>query len=346
LFVSIVARLLPTRSARLLVWPLLIALLGWALKDVRPVDVAAIVARLTPTSILALVAVNAAILWLFSSRWWLILRAQGYRIQYLSLVSYRLAAFGVSYFTPGPQFGGEPLQAYFLHKRHNVPLSSAISSITLDKLFELLANFGFLIFGILTIIRSGFFPGLPAERLIPMAVLLLLAPAAYLTALWAGFKPLVYTWERLPVRILQIRSVSQFQEHIEQVEQQIADFCRQRPKALVQAILISAFIWVILVLEYQLTLNYLDIELNLFQSIAVLTAARMAFLLPMPGGVGALEASLVLAMQAMGNSPAAGISVGILIRVRDVFLGASGLWLAMILSRRKFIYLFPSQAGD
>lgn len=342
----IAARLLPARKARFLIWPLLIALLAWALKDVRPVEVAAIVSRLTPSTILVLVIINAAILWLFSSRWWLILRAQGYRIAYFSLVSYRLAAFGVSYFTPGPQFGGEPLQAYLLNKRQNVPLSTAITSITLDKLFELLANFGFLVFGILTIIRSGFFPGLPAVRLIPMAVLLLLAPVGYLASLWAGLKPVSAVWRRLPGRLLHLQAISQLQEHIEQVEQQIAGFCRQKPKVLVQAILISGFIWVILVLEYRLMLNYLGIDLSLFQSVAVLTAARLAFLLPMPGGVGALEASLVLAMQSMGNSPAAGISIGILIRSRDVLLGVCGLWLAAILAQRKPVYFHPSQAGD
>jgi uncharacterized protein (TIRG00374 family) len=343
---SAAGRLFPARKARFLLWPLLIALLIWALKDVRPIEITTIVSRLTPASILILLAVNTGIIWLFASRWWLILRAQGYRVAYLPLVFYRLAAFGVSYFTPGPQFGGEPLQAYFLHKRHEVPPAAAVSSITLDKLLELLANFGFLVFGTFTILRSGFFPGLGAERLIPVAVLLLLAPLGYLASLWAGFKPLSAVWIRLPVRLLQMQALSHLHEHLNQVEQQIAAFCQQKPKVLAQAILFSGFIWVILVLEYRLTLNYLGIDLDLLQSIAVLTAARLAFLLPLPGGVGALEASLVLAMQAMGISPAAGISVSVLIRSRDVLLGASGLWLAGMLTRRKRTYFFPSQAGD
>jgi uncharacterized protein (TIRG00374 family) len=343
---SAASRLLPARKARYLFWPVLIMLLVWALRDVRLIEITAIVSRLTPASILILFAVNAGIIWLFASRWWLILRAQGYRIAYLPLVAYRLTAFGVSYFTPGPQFGGEPLQAYFLHKRHEVPLAAAVSSITLDKLLELLANFGFLVFGIFTILRSGFFPGLGAERLIPIAVVLLLAPLGYLASLWAGLKPLSAAWRRLPRRLLQMQSLSRLHEHLNQVEQQIATFCRQKPKVLAQAILFSGLIWVILVLEYRLTLNYLGIDLNLLQSIAVLTAARLAFLLPLPGGVGALEAGLVLAMQAMGNSPAAGISISVLIRSRDVLLGASGLWLAGMLTRRKRAYFFSSQVGD
>jgi hypothetical protein len=41
----------------------------------------------------------------------------------------------------------------------------------------------------------------------------------------------------------------------------------------------------------------------------------------------------VLAMQAMGFSPAVGISLSLLIRARDVVLGGFGLWLGGVLSR-------------
>jgi hypothetical protein len=68
-------------------------------------------------SILVLGALNVLIFSLFSSRWWLILRAQGHPQPYLALSGYRLAAFGVTYFTPGTQLGGEPLQIYLLQRR-------------------------------------------------------------------------------------------------------------------------------------------------------------------------------------------------------------------------------------
>ena len=37
-------------------------------------------------------------------------------------------------------FGGEPLQAYLIHRRQRVPGATALASVTLDKMLELLAN--------------------------------------------------------------------------------------------------------------------------------------------------------------------------------------------------------------
>jgi uncharacterized membrane protein YbhN (UPF0104 family) len=48
----------------------------------------------------------------------------------------------------------------------------------------------------------------------------------------------------------------------------------------------------------------------------------------MPGGLGALEAGQTLAVSALGFEPSFGISISLLIRARDLFLGGAGLWLA------------------
>jgi uncharacterized membrane protein YbhN (UPF0104 family) len=67
------------------------------------------------------------------------------------------------------------------------------------------------------------------------------------------------------------------------------------------------------------------------ETLAAMTAARLAILLPVPGAAGVLEASQVLALQALGYGPAAGIALGLLIRARDLLIAGSGLWLASAL---------------
>jgi uncharacterized membrane protein YbhN (UPF0104 family) len=59
----------------------------------------------------------------------------------------------------------------------------------------------------------------------------------------------------------------------------------------------------------------------------MLFAMRVAILFPMPAGLGVVEAGLALAATALGLSPAAGLSMSLLIRLRDVTLGLVGLWL-------------------
>jgi uncharacterized membrane protein YbhN (UPF0104 family) len=101
-----------------------------------------------------------------------------------------------------------------------------------------------------------------------------------------------------------------------------------------------------MVLEYWLALNFLGIPASLPQAVAVLTAASVAFLFPLPGGLGALEASQVLAMQALGFTSAAGLSVSLVIRVRDIFLGVLGILWGAVLARRQSRAGLPVQATD
>ncbi len=78
-------------------------------------------------------------------------------------------------------------------------------------------------------------------------------------------------------------------------------------------------------------LRFLGLGLTLIQLVVILTAARIAFLLPLPGGIGTLEASQVLAFQALGFDPALGLSFSLAVRARDVLFGGIGLWWGGVL---------------
>jgi uncharacterized membrane protein YbhN (UPF0104 family) len=56
---------------------------------------------------------------------------------------------------------------------------------------------------------------------------------------------------------------------------------------------------------------------------------------PLPGGVGLLEASQALTMQAFGYSSALGISLSLLIRARDLVVGIFGLWVGGLIGARQ-----------
>jgi uncharacterized membrane protein YbhN (UPF0104 family) len=82
-----------------------------------------------------------------------------------------------------------------------------------------------------------------------------------------------------------------------------------------------------LLAEWALALQFLDIRLTPAEVIAVVTAARLALFVPLPGAAGALEAALVLALTNLGVDPAQALSLAVVIRLRDVAFGAVGLWL-------------------
>jgi uncharacterized membrane protein YbhN (UPF0104 family) len=80
--------------------------------------------------------------------------------------------------------------------------------------------------------------------------------------------------------------------------------------------------------------SFLGAHLSIAQNLAGLTSALLAFVLPLPGGLGALEASQVYALTNMGYAPAIGISMSLLIRARDLMNAGLGLLLAGKLIRR------------
>lgn len=331
---------------RLLMLALLASLLWWGLSNIPLGEIGATLSRLTLGQILAIIGINLLVLVSFTSRWWLILRSLGHHIPFIQLVGYRLAGFGLSYFTPGPQFGGEPLQIHLTRTRHPVPTSSAIAAVSLDKLFELLANFSFLAIGILAMTRSNLFHDRYAAPFILLAGLLLLLPGVYLLSLRAGWRALRWVFRRTPRRILLHPFAQKTSQALLSSEAHMIHFCQQRFTSLLLALAISLFSWILVVTEYWLTLTFLGQPLELAQVLSLLTAARMAFLLPSPGALGTLEASQILMMQALGLNPALAVSVGLLIRGRDLVLGSLGLGLGSYLLRREPLNAMPSQAGD
>jgi hypothetical protein len=320
--------------------------LGWALRQIPAGDIWSTLSALTLGQLLILAGINLIVLLLFTSRWWLILRSLGYRLPFISLLAYRLAGFGISYFTPGPQFGGEPLQVHLTRERHAVPAHTALAGVSMDKIMELLSNFSFILLGVWVVLRSRVAQvDLSLPLILPAAVLFAL-PAIYLIALWSGWQPLTVLTRQLPARLTRRPAVQNTSRVLALAEERMTDFCRHSPKAFLQIILLSALTWLIVIFEYWLSLRFLGYNLEAYQVISLLTAARIAFMLPSPGGLGTLEASQVLMFEALGFNPALGISISLLVRGRDLLLGGIGLWLSALLLQRIPVNSLPSQAGD
>ncbi len=318
---------------RILLWCLIPIVIWWTLKEFSIVEIVGNFQSIGLDAIVVLIGVNVIIFALLSLRWWLILRAQGNPLSLLSLINYRLAGFGITYFTPGPQFGGEPLQIYLLNQREGIKTSIAAASVTVDKLLELLANFSFLLVGITVILLGGSLKGVTRIGLIVLPTLLLMLPSAYLFVLKRGHHPISSILATIGGQFIQSPRFDRFAEALTETEKQVSKFCQENTLPLLVAAVLSVGIWVLMVFEFSLMMQYLGVHPNLLQVLVALTAARLAFLLPLPAGLGTLEAGQVMAMGLIGVNPIFGVSLSILIRIRDVIIGSIGLWLGGVYSR-------------
>ncbi len=304
-------------------WLLLAALLGWAATKVPWSATWATLRRFPVSTLLGLIALNVLILWLFALRWWWLLRVAGHPVPWGHLTAYRVAAFSVSYFTPGSQFGGEPLQVWALWRQENVPTATALASVGLDKLLELVGNFGFLLVGAAALAHLGLLS--PAmRRSLPLgAGGLALLTVLYLVVVCRGVSPLQRLSSHLP------RFLRRAAHHGAAAEATAASLCRRRPALALIGLALALPTWVALWGEYALMTHGLGMHLTFAQTLVLMTAARLAFLLPLlPGGLGALEAGLVLTLGTLGYGPSYGLALALIIRLRDLTVGAVGLFIA------------------
>jgi len=297
-------------------------LLYWALKNAPLTEIWTTVSRLQLWQVAVLLLLNALLYVLFTLRWWIIVQAEARRVAFWPLLAVRVAVFGVSYFTLGPQVGGEPLQVLALQRKYGLTYTRATASVLMDKLLEFLVNFILLAVGLVAVFQAGFLSenGITATVSLVALGFLIAWPPLHILLLAQGRYPLSFFLKFLPrTRPTRFLRAAEWLAGI---------FCERHPRALLAALGVSLLAGLGLLLDYTLMLAYLGIKLPFWKIIAGWTAGWLSFLAPLPGGLGALEASQVFALGAFGISAATAISLTLLIRARDLLIGGLGLFLA------------------
>ena len=311
-------------------------LLYWALKDIRFHELFAILGRLNILQICALLIVNLLFVLILTLRWAVILRGLGAPVGLLRLLTYRLAGYAVSYLTPGPQFGGEPLQMYLANKRSDLGYDVGSASILLDKTFELLGNFAFLGLASLALLPLGLLPAGSGLRLaLPLPSLLIALPASYLGAVFFAVRPLTWLVSRMPARFLARPRIHKTAALIRSSETKILSYCRRRGRTLGQILLFFLLVWAVSLAEMRLVLYFLDVPVTLLQTLLVLAGGKLAFLLPFPGALGALELTQVGVFELLDLGAQTGMSLVLYMRARDLLFALAGLTVAFTGGRRR-----------
>jgi len=311
------------RIALQMLWVLtLSALLYFALRNAPLTEIYQTLQQLQLWQIAILLFINAAIYALVTLRWWIIVRAESKAVPYLPFLAVRVAVFGVSYFTLGPQVGGEPLQVLYLQRKYGLTYTRATASVFMDKLLEFLANFLLLGVGLTAILEAGILSTNGSNSFVSLSgvVILFLWPPIHIVLMARGVYPLTILLRKI--------SNNKFVRFIAASERMAGTFCRRHFHSLLAAIAVSLVAAAVMMSEYFFITSFLQIDLSVSQTIAAWTAGWLSFLVPWPGGLGALEASQVFALGAFGVTAASAISVTLWMRLRDLLIGGLGLLFA------------------
>jgi hypothetical protein len=250
------------------------------------------------------------------------------------LLMIRQAGQTVSFITPGPQFGGEPLQVFWLWKR-KLPIHSALLAVGLDRFFELWINFGMLVLGLLLLLAT------PASEVVSWQKISLVLALILLTLFLLGrlilkqpervldwLKRAANYWRHHP----RLRNI---QTHWQQLGNDVKRVITKQKPALFRAFILSICGWAGLIGELWLMLGFFELPLDFSDFLVILVAMRLAFLLPLPGGIGTLEAALFWAFQYLSLPVAAVMGLIALMRLRDAIILLAGLWCLQVMHARE-----------
>lgn len=292
-------------------------------------EITAVLSQITFWEVMAFLAVAQISYGLFNLRWQIILKTHGHPIAYGKLWLYRALGYGVSYITP-TQVGGEPVRIYLLNENHGISLRESTASVLMDKLIELTSFVAFIASGVVVVSFTNL---LPQSSLILIGALitavLALSVIVYKKLLdGTGFLTSCFKFLNLH-RFQRLRPL---EGKIFRTEKLIMDFLAHddhKKTTLPLLAAISFLAWATSIVEYYLLASFLGVELTIYQSFLVGTVPLMAYLIPVPAGLGMLEGAQTGMFALFGLSPSVAIAVVLMIRLKELLFSSIGFGYAV-----------------
>ncbi|WP_372369507.1 lysylphosphatidylglycerol synthase transmembrane domain-containing protein [Candidatus Uabimicrobium sp. HlEnr_7] len=299
--------------------PTLILMLGlsfitWFFYQLEWDKVLLFLAKIDLGEISILVAINLLLFFLFCLRWWIIFVRIDSNISFSNLVKNRLIGFAISYITPGPLVGGEPLQIFLLKKINNIPATHSVSALFIDRYVDFLANFTFVIFATCFLFWN--------DISTLLSLVLITVFSIYVSVIFFYIKKVAvfsYILEKIPY----LQKIYRF---LYEVELQVIEFFHSSTSAWWQIFALCITIWGITIFELWFTLYALDLEPSLIDVLTVLLTLRLVLLTPFPGGIGILETSQMWVVNYLGFNRNISAITTLLIRGRDASFTLCGLY--------------------
>ncbi len=301
----------------LFLWCLSAGLAGWVMRDISWSTLGMAFSRVSMPQALAWGGLNLLVMALSTLRWQVLLHALSGQVSFLALLAVRLAGQTISFITPGPQFGGEPLQVFWLAKGQDLALHKAIVSLGLDRICELWVNLAVLVMGVLIILSFGMPMDEWFQRLIILSIPVILIPGLVIRALRdprSGLERL----KRLSERWLRHPRLRASPHLWDTVESDLLTLRTQHGRLVPASLLLSLLGWGMILAELALLLAVAGVPLTVSSFALVAVSIRLAMLMPLPGGIGTIEAAVLWSFHWLALPVESALILIALMRTRDL----------------------------
>ncbi len=243
------------------------------------------------------------------------------RLGFLRLYLHRMSGYAFMYILPLSIFGSEPIRVGLLAE-DGVPVKHATSSVVIDLAFETTAFIFFIAIGFILAIVSGVALG-NAGVIVGAGLLIFMAVVGtfyYATVSGKGFFQIIFR----SLRLNRVKRFHHVEEWLKGMEAQMTTFLRDRPLMILWLLILSMVMISFRTFENWFIAHFLGVSLNFTQALLSSTIPGFALLIPVPGGLGFLEASNTGLFALLGVTINA-LALVLIIRLRDAVFMAIGL---------------------
>jgi uncharacterized protein (TIRG00374 family) len=276
-----------------------------------------------PQFVLLYLTVSIMIVVVLIVKWSVILRAFGHKVSFLTLFMYSRMGYAVGYVVPAFYIGGETVRAYFLNKKHDIPLTDAVSSVVIDRAVELPMNFllaAIMFFLIIFTIK------LPLYILIPMGIVILFMIVLCTLFYYKMYKKEYFFTHLFDIlKLEKIKRLAGFREKIIKLEDTLIGFFNHKAKYVIISLGISLLLWLLMMLEFWTGLRIVGYPSNFVQIFLIIVMIGFTMTIPIPASIGIMELGQIGICVMMGIPAAVAVALSLLVRTRDLMWILTGL---------------------
>lgn len=259
---------------------------------------------------------------LYTWRWKIILQEiEKKRISFLRLFLHRMSGFATGYLTPAAQVAGEPVRVALLASE-GISAKTATSSVVLDLAFEISAFIVYVVLGIVLAFATGVGGGMLGPVAYVLLGVVVLVMALFFVSVAKGWN-IFHGLTTMPW-VLRHKRFYAFCEWLVGVEEMMTRFFAGRTRTLVTVILLSCLMTGFRAAEVMYIGWGFGQNIAFSSGILLSTIPGLVLFVPVPGGLGLLEASTGAMLAALGIATPA-IAFTFIIRLRDfifILIGA------------------------
>ncbi len=266
--------------------------------------------------------------------WQVVLGVAGFDVGFRKLVVTFYAATFANYVTPLGQAGGEPFIAYVLSRDTEASYEDSLASVVTADLLNLFPFFSFAGIGFAALLYNASLPDQVRPLALGLGGMAVGVPVFAVLGWRFRFRlGNVVLWLAAPIarraRFVSLSGLRQRLRDLNAAFERIAD----DPWALARALVYSYLGWVFFALPLYFAGLAIGADLTLLLVFFIVPASTLAGLVPSPGGLGGVEAALLvllIGLGGLGQAPA--LAATLLYRIESYVFGlvaggAAALWV-------------------